>query len=94
MGRLLDDLLSKMNVKVDAGSPSSSSSSSLFSKKTKSKPKGKDNSGNGDLITSADDEAADAIPPPKILVHGTHDTAVAALLATLDVFDEKCVSYA
>ncbi|KAL5514341.1 hypothetical protein ACEPAG_2429 [Sanghuangporus baumii] len=27
--------------------------------------------------------------PPKILVYSTHDTALAALLSTLDVFDEK-----
>jgi acid phosphatase len=26
---------------------------------------------------------------PRLLVHSTHDTALAALLATLDVFDEK-----
>ena len=26
---------------------------------------------------------------PRILVHSTHDTALAALLATLDVYDEK-----
>jgi len=25
----------------------------------------------------------------KILVHSTHDTAIAAMAATLDVFDEK-----
>lgn len=28
--------------------------------------------------------------PLKILVHSTHDTAIAALCSTLDVFDEKC----
>ena len=27
--------------------------------------------------------------PLKILVHSTHDTAIAALCSTLDVFDEK-----
>lgn len=28
--------------------------------------------------------------PLKILVHSTHDTAIAALCSTLDVFDERC----
>jgi acid phosphatase len=28
--------------------------------------------------------------PLKILVHATHDTAIAAIHQTLDVFDEKC----
>ncbi|OCB89129.1 phosphoglycerate mutase-like protein [Sanghuangporus baumii] len=32
------------------------------------------------------------IPPPKILVYSTHDTALAALLSTLDVFDEQYVN--
>ena len=27
--------------------------------------------------------------PTKILVHSTHDTALAAIASTLDVFDEK-----
>jgi acid phosphatase len=27
--------------------------------------------------------------PIKILVHSTHDTAIAAIATTLDVFDEK-----
>lgn len=27
--------------------------------------------------------------PLKILVHSTHDTAIAGLCSTLDVFDEK-----
>ena len=27
--------------------------------------------------------------PLKILVHSTHDTAIAALCSTLDVFDDK-----
>ena len=29
--------------------------------------------------------------PLKLLVHSTHDTALAGLCSTLDVFDEKCV---
>lgn len=28
--------------------------------------------------------------PVKILVHSTHDTAIAALCSTLDVYDELC----
>jgi len=32
---------------------------------------------------------AGAKDPSKILVHSTHDTALAALCATLDVFDER-----
>lgn len=28
--------------------------------------------------------------PTRILVHATHDTGVAALLNTLDVYDDKC----
>jgi len=28
---------------------------------------------------------------PKILIHSTHDTAIAGLLGTLEVFDERCV---
>ncbi len=31
--------------------------------------------------------------PLKILVHSTHDTAIAALCSTLDVFDEKYVDF-
>jgi len=27
--------------------------------------------------------------PPKILVHSTHDTAIAGLLGTLEVFDDR-----
>lgn len=33
----------------------------------------------------------DADDPLKILVHSTHDTGVAPLLNTLDVFDERFV---
>jgi acid phosphatase len=50
MGRLLSDLSSRMQDKVQGG-------------------------GEGD--------------PLKILVHSTHDTALAALCNTLDVFDDK-----
>lgn len=32
--------------------------------------------------------------PLKILVHSTHDTAIAALCSTLDVFDEKYAAVA
>lgn len=28
---------------------------------------------------------------PKILIHSTHDTAIAGLLGTLEVFDDRCV---
>ncbi len=49
MGRLLDDVSTKMQVKADKGS---------------------------------DD-------PMKILVHSTHDTTLAGICASLDVFDEK-----
>jgi acid phosphatase len=31
--------------------------------------------------------------PLKILVHSTHDTALAGLASTLDVFDDKCVYF-
>lgn len=31
--------------------------------------------------------------PLKILVHSTHDAALAGLTATLDVFDERCVLF-
>lgn len=27
--------------------------------------------------------------PPKILIHSTHDTAIAGLLGTLEVFDDR-----
>lgn len=27
--------------------------------------------------------------PPKILIHSTHDTAIAGLLGTLEVFDNR-----
>ena len=27
--------------------------------------------------------------PPKILIHSTHDTAIAGLLGTLEVFDSR-----
>jgi hypothetical protein len=29
--------------------------------------------------------------PTKLLVHTTHDSTLAALLCTFDVFDDKCV---
>ena len=29
--------------------------------------------------------------PMKILIHSTHDTCLAGLAGTLEVFDEKCV---
>jgi len=29
--------------------------------------------------------------PLKMLVHSTHDTAIAALCQTFDVYDDKCV---
>ena len=62
MGRLLQDLSSKLSLKADPPNPKRSAS------------------------------GVNAVPleqPPCILVHSTHDTALAALLATLDVFDEK-----
>ena len=30
---------------------------------------------------------------PKILMHSTHDTALAALTSTLDVFDDRCAAF-
>ena len=62
MGRLLQDLSSKLSLRANP-------------------PKSKHQT-----------SGASAGPPeglPRILVHSTHDTALAALLATLDVFDEK-----
>jgi hypothetical protein len=53
MGRLLDDISTKMQLKANKGS--------------------KD--------------------PMRLLVHSTHDTTLAGICATLDVFDEKCVLY-
>jgi len=50
MGRLLSDITTKMQAKVDKGPEQD---------------------------------------PLKLLVHSTHDTALAALCSTLDVFDEK-----
>ncbi|KAL5498675.1 hypothetical protein ACEPAH_2030 [Sanghuangporus vaninii] len=38
---------------------------------------------------SATKGSATQTPPPKILVYSTHDTALGALLSTLDVFDEQ-----
>jgi acid phosphatase len=38
------------------------------------------------MQTKIDRDIAD---PLKILVHSTHDTSLAAICATLDVFDEK-----
>lgn len=49
MGRLLNDISSKMQSKVERGDTD----------------------------------------PLKLLVHSTHDTAIAALTSTFDVFDEK-----
>ena len=40
----------------------------------------------GKMRTKAERGAQD---PLKILVHSTHDTAIAALCQTLDVFDDK-----
>ena len=99
MGRLLDDLVSKMNLKAglkvqqtssELSASASSSSSSLFSsatgkiglKSSSSKLKGDETSARVSG-TGLEDGVS-----PKILVHSTHDTALAALLATLDVFDE------
>lgn len=57
-------------------SPSSSSSSaSLFSSASASNS---DNGGKGQ-----------GQGEPRILVHSTHDTALAGLLNTLDVFDDR-----
>lgn len=47
---------------------------------------------NSSLNARADeDEDDDNAARTKLLVHSTHDTALAALAATLDVYDEKCV---
>ncbi|KAI5121801.1 hypothetical protein M0805_009793 [Coniferiporia weirii] len=52
---------------------------SKMSAATKNAPANKSRSGGTDLNNSS----------PRMLVHSTHDTALAALLATLDVFDDK-----
>lgn len=41
--------------------------------------------------SSATKSSANETDPPRFLVHSTHDTALAALLSTLDVYDEKYV---
>lgn len=40
-------------------------------------------------LHESDQAAADEEGALKMLVHSTHDTALAGLCATLDVFDEK-----
>ena len=40
------------------------------------------------MARKAEDGARD---PLRVLVHATHDTALAALCSTLDVFDDRCV---
>lgn len=62
MGRLLQDLSSKLSLRAGP-----------------SKPKHQSSGANAILSEES----------PRILVHSTHDTALAALLATLDAFDEK-----
>lgn len=45
-----------------------------------------------DLSHKLDAKAARGTEDPvKILIHSTHDTSLAALCSTLDVFDEKSV---
>lgn len=46
-----------------------------------------------DLATKMQQKATQGVRDPlKIAVHSTHDTALAGLASTLDVFDDKYVS--
>lgn len=46
----------------------------------------------GDLSRKMQNKATQKDKDPlKILIHSTHDTGLAALSSTLDVFDDKCV---
>lgn len=75
MGRLLRD--ASLNFERAAAA----SSSSYRKPSSSNGPRGDENSNGGD----DDDET----PVPKMMVHSTHDTALAGLCSTLDVFDEK-----
>lgn len=83
MGRLLKDLEAKMQLAAQTNDDSlpmeGHKSSSLQSLASFVR------------IGSRTDDEKDSQPIriPKLLVHSTHDTALAALLSTLDVFDEK-----
>ena len=47
-----------------------------------------------DLSTKMQHKAVfESQDPLKILVHSTHDTAIAGLCSTLDVFDDRFVSF-
>ena len=45
----------------------------------------------GDLVEKMHLQAHNTKSAPKLLVHATHDTGLAALLNTLDVFDDRLV---
>ena len=83
MGRLLKDLEAKMQLAAQTNNDSlpreGHKSSSLQSLASLVR------------IGSRTDEEKESQPTriPKLLVHSTHDTALSALLSTLDVFDEK-----
>lgn len=84
MGRLLKDLEAKMRVAALASGAvplkDEQKSSSLPSLASLT------GLGGSTKVAEANSESASI---PMILVHSTHDTALAALLSTLDVFDEK-----
>ncbi|KAF8999109.1 phosphoglycerate mutase-like protein [Cyathus striatus] len=43
----------------------------------------------GDMVQKMQHKVEDSQDPLKILVHSTHDTAIAAMCSTFDVYDEK-----
>lgn len=47
----------------------------------------------GDIVEKMHLKTQSTNAAPKILVHSTHDTGLAALLNTLDVFDDRRVAY-
>ena len=46
----------------------------------------------GDIVEKMHLKMHNSNANPKILIHGTHDTGLAALLNTLDVFDDRCAA--
>lgn len=81
MGPLLKDLETKMRAAAQASGTSPAHAGQ------KSSPA----SLNSVSLTSEHEKETGAKSIPKILVHSTHDTALSALLSTLDVYDEKYV---
>ena len=80
VGRLLGDLNRKMHASALASGAAPSKADVTRNSKLSLK---------STLTGSAFHIPNNITPSPRLLVHSTHDTALAALLSTFDVFDDK-----